>query len=194
MSVNHAPILRSLASAFHKLAGATLFRVHLYERSRRHFERVLELKGDDFIAFAYLGRIAYNLGDHTGWRRECEHARRTAPERYARLKHPFELFEPRAAGSICEEAGARATWREIEVSSVSHGLEERGLEERGPEEPCSENQILRAAGLGPRPRPRHAFDDFSSDAERARFRHFSAIDAGELRRLDLDKLLRQLIS
>ncbi len=66
MSLRRTPILRSLSSAFHKLAGVALFRVHLYERSRRHFEQVLELKGDDFTAFVNLGRIAYNLGDRAG--------------------------------------------------------------------------------------------------------------------------------
>lgn len=189
MSFSRTPILRSLSSAYHKLAGTAMFRVHLYVRSRRHFERVLELKGDDFTAFVYLGRIAYNLGDRAGWRRESEHAKRTSPERYAKMKHSFELFEPRAAGNISEEAGERATWREIEVSSVGLRLDLESLED-----PSGESQILRAAGLGTySDKGCHLYgDDFSSEQERRRFRKLEAIDLRDLQQLDLDELIRQL--
>ena len=29
---------------------------------------VLELKGDDFVTYVYLGRLAYSRGDYVGWR------------------------------------------------------------------------------------------------------------------------------
>src|SRR5262249_50703428 len=80
-----------------------------------------ELKGDDFVAYVFLGRLAYSIGDYAGWRREFEHARRTAPERYARLKNPFDLFEPRSAGAIRGEAGERATWRTVKMHNAGLG-------------------------------------------------------------------------
>ena len=80
-------------AACHRLLGRLLFRCGRLQPARQQFERVLDLRGDDFQAYVHLGRIAYKLGDYAGWRRECGHARRTAPERFARLRHPFELFE-----------------------------------------------------------------------------------------------------
>src|SRR5687768_9463026 len=105
--------LRNTAATWHRSCGRLWFRLNAHDRARRHFERVLQLLGDDFVAYVYLGRIAYGLGDYAGWRREFEHARRTEPERFARLKYPFELFEPRAAGALLEEASERATWRTV---------------------------------------------------------------------------------
>jgi hypothetical protein len=119
------PLLRTaccfLVAQAHRLAGRFWFRVGRVERSRDHFERVLELKGDDFVAYVFLGRLAYSIGDYAGWRREFEHARRTAPERYARLKNPFDLFEPRSAGAIREETGERATWRTVKLHNAGLG-------------------------------------------------------------------------
>lgn len=97
----------------HAVAGRLWFRTGASVRARRHFEQVLRLRGDDFGAYVHLGRLAYAAGDYAGWRRELEHARRTDPERFARLQHPFDLFEPRAAGTPFEEAGERATWRAL---------------------------------------------------------------------------------
>lgn len=125
-------------------------------RARPHYERVLQLKGDDFDAYVHLGRIAFAVGDYAGWRREFEHARRTDPLRFARLRHPFELFEPRLAGTNFEgnasansgsagDAGftgdsERATWRSL-LFGPSHrhstglrndGLRNDGLRNDGP--------------------------------------------------------------
>jgi hypothetical protein len=181
----------------HKLVGVALFQMRLYERSRRRFERVLEIKGDDFFAYVYLGRIAYNLGDRAGWRRECEHARRASPQRYAKLKHPFELFEPRAAGNISEEAGERATWRAISTSRVGSSWEDPYMDDSGFDEPSAADDGGQEFGLtgsesclsGP---TRLFGDDFSSEEERRRFRELKAIDSDDLRRVNLDELLRQL--
>ncbi len=197
MSLERHSLLSRISAAMHKLVGATLFQMRLYERSRRSFERVLEIKGDDFFAYVYLGRIAYNLGDRAGWRRECEHARRASPQRYAKLKHPFELFEPRAAGSISEEAGERATWRAISTSRVGSAWEESYLDDSGFEDGEAEEGEGRDFGLaGSEPCPdgptRLFGDDFSSEEERRRFRELGVIRRDEVKRVNLDELVRQL--
>lgn len=189
MSPDRHSLLSRISAAMHKLAGAALFQMRLYERSRRRFERALELKGDDFSAYVYLGRIAYNLGDRAGWRRECEHARRTSPQRYAKLKHPFELFEPRAAGSISEEAGERATWRAISTSRVGISWE---LDEAGRDDGTGRAYGLADSESSPDGPTRLFADDFSSEEERRRFQQLAAIDMEDLRRVNLDELLRQL--
>lgn len=91
---------RAVAVRLHSLAGRTLFRLGRHRAAKRRFERVLQLRGDHFVSYVHLGRIAYKLGDYAGWREQCAHARRTAPERFARLRHPFELFEPRTGWSL----------------------------------------------------------------------------------------------
>ena len=103
--------VRYLTTIWHKVAGRIWFRLGRAERSRRHFEQVLLLRGDDFTAYLYLASIAYSARDYSGWRRELAHAERTAPQRYAQLKFPFELFEPPQDDRLFEEAGERATWR-----------------------------------------------------------------------------------
>lgn len=120
--------LQALRACCHSLCGWLAYRVGCRAAARRHFERVLVLRGADFRAYVHLGRIAFDTGDYAGWRREFEHARRADPYRFARLRHPFELFEPRLAGTdfdgadfedrSCEDrgfddTGARATWRSL---------------------------------------------------------------------------------
>lgn len=112
----HSLLRRTLAT-WHGLGGRILFRIGCAAAARRHFERVLHLRGDDFAAYVHLGRLAYSLGDYAGWRREFEHARRTDPSRFLRLRMPFELFEPRAAGTPFDEASERATWRAVRPGS-----------------------------------------------------------------------------
>ena len=116
-------LLQRLKASFHALCGWVLFRAGCRLRARKHFEQVLLLRGCDFGAYVHLGRIAFAIGDYAGWRREFEHARRTDPAKFARLRHPFELFEPRLAGTSYEDAsfgddgfhgaGERATWRSL---------------------------------------------------------------------------------
>lgn len=175
--------VRSAGAAWHRLAGAAWFRLGRTERARGHFERVLELRGDDFAAYVYLGRIAYSVGDYAGWRREYEHARRTSPERYARLKHPFELFEPRAAGALREEAGERATWRTVKVPPDGDPMASgNGLEAR----------ILRGDVASLFGRGRRGGDDCGSAAERQKFRSLGPIRRAEVVDVDIDDLSRRL--
>lgn len=112
----------------HSALGWAAYRLGWLGVARRQHERVLLLRGADFRAYVYLGRIAFDQGDYAGWRREFEHARRTDPIRFARLRHPLELFEPRLAGTQFDPSGmvdpstlgdgfeatdARATWRSL---------------------------------------------------------------------------------
>jgi hypothetical protein len=106
----------------HALLGWAAYQFGRADAARRHFERVLMIRGADFRAYVVLGRIAFDRGDYAGWRREFEHARRTDPVRFARLQHPLELFEPRLAGTRLDAGnlrrpvhdsiarGERATW------------------------------------------------------------------------------------
>ncbi len=170
--------LHSLAVLWHRINGVALFQCARYERSRRHFERILEHRGDDFGAYVHLGRIAYTMGDYGGWRRECEHAQRTSPERYARLKHPLELFEPRAAGTLHEETEERATWQAFEDVNLYDSFED------------NLGRTTASSRVGT---PRRRFgDDFNSAAEREKFRHLVPIEADEIDQTDLDELTRQL--
>jgi hypothetical protein len=113
--------LRTLRASAHSACGWLAYRLGWHTFAQKRFERVLLLRGDDFRAYVHLGRIAFDLGDYAGWRREFEHARRADPERFARLRHPLELFEPRLAGTQFDGAattdfdatGTRATWRAL---------------------------------------------------------------------------------
>lgn len=167
----------------HRTVGACLFHAGAHEHARRHYERILEVRGDDFGAYVRLALVAYRLGDYASWQRECGHARRTDPLRYARLKHPFELFDGRAAGAEGPSGPAMSPWRRaIRVSRVgAHDqLDDAAL---APSE--------RTTGA-PAPESRPAGDDFTSDAERARFRSLEPIDADAIRATDLDELMRRL--
>jgi len=189
-------------------------------RARPHYERVLQLRGDDFGAYVQLGRIAFSVGDYAGWRREFEHARRTDPLRFARLRHPFELFEPRLAGTNFEDsgstdsgfsgAGERATWRSL-LFGPAH-KHTAGLRSEGSlgdtDQNRLDNKVLPEphagldAGLeallsgnhgGEHEHPHPvAGDDCASVAERRRFRELGPIRARELGACDLDELARKL--
>lgn len=161
--------LRTIAAACHRCAGLIYFKAGRLERARSHFERVLELRGDDFTSYVHLGRIAYSTGNYAGWRREYEHARRTSPERFARLRHRAEPSEPRAAGTFARQAGQRATWRRLET---------RGM--RVPFE------IMAPAA--------DARDDFLGEDERRRFAELPPIRREEIHDTDLDELARRLSS
>ncbi|MBL8729960.1 MAG: hypothetical protein JNM25_16165 [Planctomycetes bacterium] len=105
--------LQALLARIHAGCGWAALRLGWRTLARRHYERVLVLRGSDFGAYVQLGRLAFTAGDYAGWRREFEHARRADPKRFARLRHPFELFEPRLAGTDFDETGDRATWRSL---------------------------------------------------------------------------------
>ncbi|MCB9870681.1 MAG: hypothetical protein H6837_12550 [Planctomycetes bacterium] len=169
--------LRSLTAIWHRLAGRICFQLGRTEPARRHFEHVLRLRGDDFIAYIYLGRLAYSARDYPTWRRELASAQRTAPERYAQLKFPFELFEPPATDRLFEEAGERATWRSYRATSVSGGVEAG-----------TPDVLDRGLGSCPRKELRRFGDDFSSSQERERFAQLPPISRDELDLVDLDRL------
>jgi len=169
--------VRPLAAFWHKIAGKMWFRLGRAERSRRHFERVLMLRGDDFTAYLFLASIAYRSRDYAGWRRELAHAERTAPQRYSQLKFPFELFEPPQDDRLFEEAGERATWRSFRLSSVG-----------GTPPFDSQNEGVQRVSSCPEGRLRRYGDDFSSAAERQRFAEMPAIQPEDLENLNIDRL------
>ncbi|MBK8978677.1 MAG: hypothetical protein IPM29_22495 [Planctomycetes bacterium] len=82
------------ALAAHVLAGLgrALSRLGCHAAARRRLTVVVRLGHGSFAVHLGLARSAYALGDYTGWRRECALARARAPERFARLGHPFVLF------------------------------------------------------------------------------------------------------
>lgn len=159
-------LIRNLRGRLHGLAGRFWFRIGRVSRARYHFERVLALRGDDFRAYICLGRLAYCSGDYAGWRREYEHARRTCPERYARIWHPFDLIEPRVAGTLVEETGERATWRRTHLAPAT---------------------MIRTMI-----RPIAARDDLDTEGERWRFRALGPISPEEIEATDVDDLARRL--
>lgn len=169
--------VRRASAALHRAAGVCLCRVGAHDLARRHFERVLELRGDDFQSYVHLALIAYKLGDYASWQRECGHARRTNPIRYARLSHPFELFVPRDA-----EAGGRGLprlpWRSGSRVSRAGAADLAG---EGAGAPTCSRGVLRGFG-----------DDFSSEAEREHFRHLDPIQRADVASTDVDELVRRL--
>ncbi len=123
-------LLQALLARFHSFGGWIAYRIGCRAAARRHFERVLVLRGSDFRAYVHLGKIAFDIGDYAGWRREFEHARRANPKRFEKLRHPLELFEPRLAGTDFDwtamaegfdDTGARATWRSLRPFGSSGG-------------------------------------------------------------------------
>lgn len=200
-------ILQSLAAHYHSVCGWSSYRLGWAAAARHHFERVLVLRGSDFSAYVHLGRISFALGDYAGWRREFEHARRADPGRFAKLRHPFELFEPRLAGTDFDETGERATWRSLRPfgGTGKRNAARSDATDPGPDGPlpgwdartdaAADTTSSRAVGHslsgGQREHgPWH--DDCASAAERRRLRELGPIAAAEVERCDLDDLLRRL--
>lgn len=131
-------MLRIARATAHSVGGWLAYKFGWHRTARRQFENVLLLRGANFLAYVHLGRIAFDQGDYAGWRREFEHARRTDPIRFARLRHPIELFEPRLAGTQFEGSteldsfqatDSRATWRALHPfgpSPLRSGREDDG--------------------------------------------------------------------
>jgi hypothetical protein len=195
-------LLQAMKARLHSLCGWMLFRVGCRASARAHYERVLQLRGDDFAAYVHLGRIAFSVGDYAGWRREFEHARRADPERFARLRHTFELFEPRLAGINFDDTGERATWRSLRPFAPGSGKRASGM--RGESSEGAPQGGSPAAGppadaasldAGLELPPDHTElrgDDCSSETERERLRRLGPIGQRELRACDLDELSRRL--
>lgn len=211
-------LLRTLVASLHVLAGGLAYRLGRRQAARRHYERVLLLRGADFHAYLQLGRIAFDLGDYATWRRELEHARRLDPNRFARHHHPLDLIEPRLAGTNVDVGafdpagfdGTRATWRLPRSSNGKHSAGggdgriewDAPAELSPPEDAVPPSDATRpqnapdgAAPAGGKRRGASAMppiDDCSSASERERFQHLGPIDAEELGRCNLDELLRKL--
>jgi hypothetical protein len=137
-------IFRVVRATAHSTGGWLAYKFGWHGTARRQFERVLLLRGADFRAYVHLGRIAFDHGDYAGWRREFEHARRTDPIGFARLRHPIELFEPRLAGTQYEgsheldsfqAADSRATWRALHPFGPDPFRSERDGAEDGSRSP-----------------------------------------------------------
>jgi hypothetical protein len=184
--------------------------------AQRQFERVLVLRGADFRAHLYLGRLAFDDGDYTAWRREHEQARRLDPVRFARLRRPIDVQEPRLAGTQFEHGdhdqtafdGTRATWRSLRPNGarptpagrpdVLGGIESLlpGFDSRT--DSVTPRFVSRPADGGSpeadaaEASPASAPDDCSTTAERRRFLALGPIQRSELQHCDLDELVRRL--
>lgn len=218
-----ARFLRASLARLHSLCGWIGYRFGFRAAARRHYERVLVLRGCDFPAYVHLGRIAFDVGDYAGWRREFEHARRADPRRFERLRHRLDLFEPRLAGTdfdrqgtfaTFDDTGARATWRSLRPFGSNGGHRANSARPDGPIEPgldallpgCdaraetsfdsrnAESHGGGSASCDPTADAEDAHDDCRSAAERRRFRALGPIVASDLKRLDFDDLLRRLSS
>jgi hypothetical protein len=194
-------LLNLCAATLHFVCGALGYRMGCRTFARRRFERVLELYGAHFRAYVNLGRIAFDQGDYATWRRELEHARRLDPRRFARLRHPLELFEPRLAGTSFGRStadgsaydGTRATWRSLRQA----GAPRPTLELPGSVDPGFEALLPGYEALGeavPESGSERTRDDCASLEERHRFARLGPIDRTELQRCDVDDLLRRLSS
>jgi hypothetical protein len=196
---------RRLAAACHSLCGRLAARLHRPARARRHFERVLSLGGDEFVAYLNLGRLSLAEGNYAAYRREMANARAADPERFGRLQPPIDGLDPRAAGTPFGGTGERATWRSVRAS----GTPTRRTAVRSAELPSEQQDEAPPSSVGfelPYPdsvetnhscRGAHAADrrdDFVSNAERARFRRLPPIRVDEVRRADLDGLADRLSS
>jgi hypothetical protein len=196
--------LQQLRAATHSVCGWVLFRAGLRLRARTHFERVLELRGDDFSAYVHLGRIAFATGDYSGWRRDFEHARRADPARFARLRHAFEPWQPRLAGTQCVDplgqdgmtfegsarSGEPASWSALFGAGPARASAPRA---DGGEAATTPPGAAFGAGSAPDSpaAPGHP-DDFCTAAERRRFHDLGPIRPDDIQACDLDDLARRL--
>lgn len=199
--------LNFLRARLHSGCGWAALRLGFATLARHHYERVLVLRGSDFTAYVQLGRMAFAAGDYASWRREFEHARRADPERFARLRHPFELFEPRLAGTDFDATGDRATWRSMlpfggtsprrQLSPRIDTPTDGGFDALLPGFDLRADATTDAAA----PRPTEGVredgrampqDDCLSAAERQRLSALGPIRSVDVRSCDLDELLRRL--
>ncbi len=178
-------------SAWHALAGRVAYHLGLLNRARGHFQRVLELRGDVFSAYVHLGRLAWLLGDYAGWRREFDHARRTDPVRFGRLRHPLDPRQPQSGSMTLDDAGERATWRAMRATTPQPGRSRTA-------DPQRENQRSEPGRswlpLDPARNPAQAsrIDDCIDEGERERFARLGPILPTDLSVVDVDELSRRL--
>jgi hypothetical protein len=200
-------LLRLLLAGLHSACGWVACRLRWSDLARRHYERVLVLRGSDFHAYVQLGRLAFAAGDYASWRREFEHARRTDPVRFAKLRHPFDLFEPRLAGTDFEDTGDRATWRSLlpfgNTSGRRPGSPRAEAAADSRLDPTASGRDVHtdaitdarsqgAASEDAAARPVPPRDDCLTGSERERLGALGPIRAAEVARCDLDDLARRL--
>lgn len=211
---------RRVAALFRSILGRVQFRLGALACARRNFERVLELSGDDFCAYVHLARIDYTLGEVRNAIREFDNARRTDPERFARLTMPHELrrpspvpmeeFSERAVwspaaglqGTGIQDASTPAThawWRGVDGPGMDPDLD-GGAEPAGAGRDGFGFETATAAGPtvpglqapGERAGVRSGPGDFSSAEEAERFRGRPPIAREEIAAVDWDRLLREI--
>jgi hypothetical protein len=207
-------LLTQFLARLHGVVGWVAYRLGCRATARRQWERVLALRGADFRAYVHLGRIAFDIGDYAGWRRELEHARRLDPERFGRLRHPLELFEPRLAGTQFDReqtgvvdfdgTGTRATWRALRPhggnGTGSSATGSNGTGTPGDAADAGLDALLPGLDTGKDAAPSRSglgdgfqtCDDCASTTERERFLALGPIARAEIARCDLDELARKL--
>jgi hypothetical protein len=182
-----ARLLNALLAGWHRGAGRLARALGRPADARRHYERALACGGDVFGVHHALARLAFAVGDYPAWRRNLDRARSVAPERYARLVDPAREAGPRLAGTSVAlprppvEAGAGARANTDERSTFDAAT--AGGDGAGGDGPGGDD----FGAIGPA-----AHDDFASANERARFRRLGPIAPAEVKRCDLDDLLRRL--
>jgi tetratricopeptide (TPR) repeat protein len=176
-----ARLLNALIARWQRGAGRLAQALGRTAAARRHYERALACGGDAFEVHLALARLAFTVGDYPAWRRHLDRARVAAPDRYARLVDPARGTGPRLAGTsvapprppVEAGAGARATAEDrAAFDAVADG------------DAPTRDEFVDAAP------PAH--DDFASAHERARFRRLGPIAPAEVKRCDLDDLLKRL--
>jgi hypothetical protein len=194
-----AKILKRIAAAGLAAFGWFAYRLGGRRAARRAFEQVLRLGGDEFTAYVHLGRIALGEGDFAGYRREMNNARSLDPERFARLRPSVDGVESRWVGSPSEESGERATWRSVRPGNQGYARRTTVRSAEAPTEGETDPEFgpiyeLPRLDFGQRrhDRRRTARDDFSSSAERARFRDLPPLRHDDVRTADVDELSRRL--
>ena len=178
------------AVVFHDWIGRLWLRCRVFGRARRHFERVVELGAGHFDVQVRLGRIAHAEGDFLAWRRACRAARDADPDRFARLAHPFPLFDadgradpdlgrPRREVGLFRSGVAGpigcAPTADAERAEASSGT----AEDLFPAETTDRDDCQRR-------------DDCSDHGERTRFRARGPIRTEEWAGIDLDELGHRL--
>jgi hypothetical protein len=182
-------IRRRLAAWISSVIGRLQFGLGSLASARRSFERVLELKGDDFTAYVYLARIAYRYRDVEESMREFENARRTDPERFVRLRLPLELHRADLA-SLGEFPSERTCWSPVPVSHRSrprHETEEGDPDQDDEGDPGDLGRFSRTHGhLGSGPMDPRLRGDEEEDDEEEDLEGEHGRTSGRRRRSDQD--------
>lgn len=157
-------LLNRLLGRFHLRAGLLELRSGQPDRAMSHLLAALRLAGSRFEIHLGLARTCLRLNQFDRARREFRRAREIDPRRFLALTEPEDLaFE--------FSAQRRAIRLPLVRRVVLRTTEDR------PEHAVA---------------PRGGGDDFSSAAERSRFRALPPIRPADLLEVDIDALARQL--